>query len=193
MSTHDPGAVVAPPPELEKLNELLRLGQSNGDGTVERIQQFFRENPDLWMRVSDLAQVAAVTVANIAGEGNNALVHAYLVRMSALQRELSGENPNPLVRLLSSHVALSWLISSADEVRAAECSEMSTARARYLEARSRRSSRRLESAARTYATVKRLLAPSAEQSHGQPGATRRRAADLKSPEQNNRCANDRRN
>jgi hypothetical protein len=78
-----------------------------------------------------------------------------------LRAELAGPNPSPLERLLVERIAICWLQSYHADQRHASATSWTTSLNYAQEAE--RAQRRLESAIRTLATVRRLaLGPSGE-------------------------------
>jgi hypothetical protein len=152
-------AAAAPDPVVEELVELVHRADQEGDAVLPDIRVFFDAHPDLARRVGDLAQAAQLALIEL-GAGTNAVVkEATLRRAAELGADLAGADPSPLEKVLAANVAVAWLAVAEAETTAARARSAPTRHADYLDRRRDRAHKRLESAARTLASVRKLLRP----------------------------------
>ena len=125
---------------------------------VKALRKALHNNPKLWRIVGDLAEQA---VFNLIGEikSSPALKESLKTGWKEMQKELGGENPNPLEKLLVQQVVMSWLRLQLVEYHFTEVMNQSITLnlGRYWESRLSAAQRRHLRAIETLARVRRLL------------------------------------
>ena len=124
------------------------------------MRRLLDDSPELWQFLGDLGRRAKDAWIERA-TGEDALQRETLMRyVAALEQEFAGPQPSALERLLAERVLVSWLeVHTLDPVLTGK-KEMTLAQASFFDRRRDRAHRRLLSAIRTLATVRRLVVPS---------------------------------
>ena len=79
--------------------------------------------------------------------------------MARLRKEVAGDDPSPVERLLADRVALCWLALHDAEIRFAQAKDLTIKQAEFWQKRIDCAHRRYLSAIKTLATVRRLAFP----------------------------------
>jgi hypothetical protein len=136
-----------------------RLSEGDQSALPEFRRYLAREGAALLDELGSVRELAEEAVIDAFTAGDMAVREAVRARVAALRRELAGESPTPLERLLVERVAFCWLTTYRLERSAARYGESTFAQAEFLERRLERASRRFLAACRTLATVRRLALP----------------------------------
>jgi hypothetical protein len=104
------------------------------------------------------AQVEGTLIRNAAGK-NLLFKEATERKMAQVRRDVAGENPTPLERLLADRVALCWLALHDAEIRFAQSKDLTIKQADFWQKRIDCAHRRYLSAIKTLATVRKLAVP----------------------------------
>jgi hypothetical protein len=146
----------------ERALALLPRAATGDQRAVASLRELFDEHPAMWDVVGDAAYQAQSAMVHLVA-GKNAVVQDAIKRkLGSLQRELAGEAPSPLERLLAERVAACWLMLSHAEARyakALEAPSVSFELSEYHQRRCERAQRRYIAAIKALAQVRRLLGP----------------------------------
>ena len=153
------GAAAGRDVALEEFLFNARLRERMGSDILPQIRKFFDERPDVWDRMGDLARSATMTLAGLAAGGDSITREAIVRKAGAVEAEFAGPDASPLERLLAASVAVCWLGAAEAEIAAADGAAGPTPKAEYLDRRRDRARKRLESALKTLALVRKLLRP----------------------------------
>ena len=120
--------------------------------------------PSLWEKVSGLGETAErAWIEMLAGTGPNGAFTREATRreLGRLRREVAGETPSPVERLLAERVALCWLHATHADTQYAQrlADGMSFRESEFHQRRCERANRQLLRSIQTLATVRRLLRP----------------------------------
>ena len=137
----------------------MRRAGEEGNAVLPEVRAFLDIHPDVWRRFGDLAMSAKLALIDRAIGGQPAIKEATLRRANELETELAGNDPSPLEKVLASHVAVAWLAAAEAETTAVNGRSMPVGHAEFLDRRRDRAGKRLESAAKTLAIVRKLLLP----------------------------------
>ncbi len=157
----DTGATdAAADPVVEELLDLSRRAEEEGVAVLPEIRAFLDLHPDLSHRIGDLAENAKLAVIDTAVGGHALGKEAAMRRATELEAELAGPDASPLEKLLAGHVTVAWLAAAEAEATAAANGKAAPLpRADFLDRRRDRAHKRLESALKTLAIVRKLLRP----------------------------------
>ena len=153
--------------DLELAGWLTAMSQRAGAGDEEASQALIeacRTVPKLWEIMSILSSMATrAWVDLLAAKGPGAEVTRRTIEkeIERKRKEVAGEDPSPLERLLAERVALCWVAAThADAQYARKLSEgMSFREGEYYSKRCDQTQRQLLKAIESLARVRRLLTP----------------------------------
>jgi hypothetical protein len=150
-STHDSA--------LQTLYCLVDRAQKE-ENVLSEVRAFFDDHPDLCRELGDRSRTAVLVVIDLTAEGNVAVKEASYRKARELEAEVAGNDPSPLEKLLANNIVIAWLSAAEAEVTAAVAKGVTPAQADYLDRRRHRAHKRLESAVKAMAVVRKLLYPS---------------------------------
>jgi hypothetical protein len=149
--------------EAEAELDGLALRAQRGDTTVlPALRQKLRENTDLIDQLGgDIALRTEYTLVRrtIDVIGNLGTREAILAKLESLRAELSGPDPTPLERLLVARIVASWLQTNLYEANHAQKRNLTLEEDDHLQRRINHAHKRLLSAIRSLALVRKLLTP----------------------------------
>ncbi|MEO8495391.1 MAG: hypothetical protein ABI614_09990 [Planctomycetota bacterium] len=142
------------------LDDLLNRADGGDSAALSEIRGLFKKVPSLISAVGgDLAELATNALIDaITGEGV-VVKEAMLQHLELMQAELAGSNPSPIERLLVDRVVSCALHANHADFKAASSGTVSLQLGDYHQRRQDRAHRRLLSAIKTLATVRRLAVP----------------------------------
>jgi hypothetical protein len=144
-------------PDSGDLATLLERARQGDDEALSALRALLDGTPGLWEQVGDLARLAEQSwIALIAGP-DPLLREALERRVEALQVEIAGPDPSPLVRLLARRVVATWLQVQQADALSAQAVNLPIRQAAYLDRRQDAAHRRHLAALSALATVRRLL------------------------------------
>ena len=148
----------APAPDYQKLFHQLVARANGGDPeALRRLRIFLDKNPWLWERAGDLSAVAERSWIELIAGTNQLVAESLVRRVGQLKRELAGEQPTAVERLLVDQVAACYLAAQHGEILAASPAGASLEQAAFRLKRAESGQRRLLQATRTLATLRALL------------------------------------
>jgi hypothetical protein len=156
------------PGDLATLLERAREGDGEALSTLRTVVD---STPGLWAQLGDLARLAEQAWIDLIAGSDPLFREALERRIKALQAELSGADPSPLVRLLARRVVASWLQLQQADAACAQAINLPIRQAVYLEKRQGAAHRRHLAAVAALATVRRLV-PANEKSSAPADAAR---------------------
>lgn len=154
-------ALVGTEEVIARANALLPAADRGDARAQAELRELLDGTPELWAGVGNLAaQAERSAVASVAAR-NPVVAEAITRKLAALRRELRGEEPSPLERLLVDRVVAGWLAIHHAEASYHQrlAQGLARAEAEYLERRLERAQRRYLAAIKALTTVRRLLGP----------------------------------
>lgn len=149
------------PQELERLGPLLVRAEQGDPTALPAVREALDRLPQLWQHYGDLALHARQAWVDRAAGGNLLLREALDRKVEAVRAELAGPEASPLERLLAEQIALCWLHSSYTDAVAARARKGEAPVNQKLALQRQESSlRRLVTATKQLALVRKLLRPS---------------------------------
>ena len=125
---------------------------------IKALRKALLNNPELWRVVGDLAEQAVLSLIDEI-QSFPALKESLKIGWNEMQKELGGENPNPLEKLLIQQIVMSWMRLQLVEYHYTDTMNQSITlpMGRYWEGRLSAAQRRHLRAVETLARVRRLL------------------------------------
>ena len=151
----------APPPPATTLNaeefQQLVARATTGDARVlPQLRKYLDSNPQIWLYYGDLALQAQEAWIGLSA-GKNLMLHESLSRTAAeSKRQLGGENPSPIERLLVERVVACWLQVSWADANAAQMALSATHDA-MMQKRQTRAQQRYLAAVKAFTDLRRTL------------------------------------
>jgi hypothetical protein len=145
--------------EVAALRDLVQRAEHGDRQVLPLLQQALDRNAGLWQHYGDLALQAEGSLVQTTAGSNLLLGESLARKLTALKAELAGPSATPLERLLIAEVAGCWLAKSYLDARMAQSSGATAAQVEMLRRLPGDAHRRFLHAARTLATVRKLLPP----------------------------------
>jgi hypothetical protein len=126
------------------------------------LRALFEAHPGMWESVGDMASHAEAAMVRLVAGENEVTKDAVGRKLKSLKREIAGDSPSPLERLLVDRIVACWLMMSHAEFGYAEALRaggLSLELSEYHQRRCERTQRRYLAAIRMLAQVRRLLVP----------------------------------
>jgi hypothetical protein len=138
---------------------LVQRAEQGDEAALPELRVALDANPWCWQRYGDLGRQAQGAWLELLGGKNLMLKESASRKAEQLRAELAGPEPSPLERLLVERVVSCWLQTSYADAAYAQLKGASPAQ--HLAALRRQSSaeQRFVLAARSLATVRKLLRP----------------------------------
>ena len=112
------------PAQLKEADDLMRRAEQGDTSTLPIIRDLL-DSPDFLNKIGNLALNVQQTIIDNSC-GKNLFYQEGLTRkMDELRKELSGESPSPLEKLLVDRIALCWLSLHDVEIRYARAKDLS--------------------------------------------------------------------
>jgi hypothetical protein len=148
----------APPKGPEEIRKFIARAQSGDASTLPVLQQMLEKGAFTETAGNLALQVQHTLIGNAAGK-DLIFKEATARKMDQLRKELAGESPTPLERLLADRIALCWLALHDVEIRFAQMKDLTINQANYWQDRIDRAHRRYLTAIKTLATIRKLALP----------------------------------
>ncbi len=162
MPVENGGAVAAPDPVLVEFQELVHRAGEEGDAAMPAVRAFLDSHPNVWRTFGDLGRSAQLSLIERANGGQPALMEVMMRRARELEGQLA-PGASALEKVLAAQVVTCWLAAAEAELTAAGSTALGKpiplSHMEFLDRRRDRASKRLESAAKTLAVVRKLLTP----------------------------------
>jgi hypothetical protein len=141
-------------------DELFRRLRDGDEAALPELRRYLdREGKAYVPHIGDVCRYAEEAAIRGFAGGDLGLAEVVRRRLELLRRELAGADATPLERLLAERVAMCWLWTYRLEHQAAAMPPVDVAQGDYLQRRIDAAHRRLMSAAKALATVRRLGRP----------------------------------
>jgi len=149
----------ASPPEGRSLSDCLEGAKRGDRDALARLSHLLDERPDLVAQYGEIAGTTQLAYIRLLAGGNFIMKSSMMRRLETLKKELMGDDPNALERLLVERVAAAWLQSEhADIIAAVADDHESLKLAAFKIKRQDAAQRRFLRAAQTLAMVRRITA-----------------------------------
>jgi hypothetical protein len=146
------------PPNTEEIEKVLKRAQAGDDSVLPALQQMIEKDMFTESAGNLAVQFQHTLIRNAAG--NNLLFsEAASRKMDQLRKELAGDKPSILERLLIERIVLCWLSLYDSEVRFAQMKDLTLKQAAYWQDRIDRAHRRYLTAIKALATIRKLALP----------------------------------
>jgi hypothetical protein len=145
--------------QMDELAQLLKKAEQGDRSVLPQLREALDRNEDLWRGFGDLASHAEASLILLAAGPNLLLSESLQRKLRALKKELGGESPSPLERLLVERATATWLQVSYYDALLAQAKGANEARLKMLQTQQDAAHRRHLTALKTLATVRKLLTP----------------------------------
>jgi len=169
-----PKAIEAPKTEdekrIDKINALLPMARKDEKAAAQFWELLEAEGrTDTFLRGSDIAwQTEQSLIELYVGKDNVLSRQMSEKRLKLMRRELAGDNPTPLEKLLAQRIALCWLHVHLCEINLAQKGrEYSIAQATYHQKRLDSAHKRYLGAIKALAQVRKLQLPNVQVNIGE--------------------------
>ena len=144
----------------DELVALVERAAKGDQSALPAVREMFDRLPRLWQEAGDLARHAEGAIAKVITGDDVYFREALCRKVEALRSELAGPDCTPLERVLVDRIVLCWLHAHyADAIYAQDMGDATFQLGDYRQRRQDRTHRRLLSAVRTLALVRRLGLP----------------------------------
>lgn len=138
---------------------LLKRAERGDSSVLPELRKALDADARLWQSYGDLALQAEASLGLLAAGTNLLLGESLRRKLSALKKELAGESPSPLERLLVDSVAATWLQVYYYDGLMSQLKGSPDARAKMIQQERDAAHRRHLVSIKTLATVRKLLTP----------------------------------
>lgn len=145
--------------EHEELARLVKLAQEGDLAVLPQLRATLDGNPALWSNYGDLAAHAELSLVRLAAGRNLLLGESVQRKLEQMKKELGGETPTPLERLLVARIAATWLQLAYFDALVVQRTSPTEAEARALQRQVDAAHRRHLSSVKALVTVRKLLIP----------------------------------
>jgi hypothetical protein len=143
----------------EALARLVERAQQGDLDVLPELRRALDADATLWRDYGDLAAHAECSLIMLAAGKDLMLGESLQRKLAAMKKELGGEAPSPVERLLVERVTATWLQASYYDGLVAQSPGASDARLKALQRQQDAAHRRHLAALKTLATVRRLVTP----------------------------------
>ncbi len=150
---------VSVPTTNEGVRALLKRA-ATGDTTTAPILRKMLENPNtIELLGGNLAKCAQRSFIDAIAGQDLSVREAVAAKMECMRKELLGENPTPVERLLVERVVACWLQVQDADIRSAQAKDVSFRQADYNQRRMDAAHKRYLSALKALALIRKLAVP----------------------------------
>lgn len=143
--------------QLKSLTDRITRGEREARGELRAL---LKEDWEIWNAAADLEGLTEkVLLGLVTSERNPLGIELFGEQVDALRRELLGVEPTPLEKLMVGRLVLSWLFAAMTDHMLACALEQNKTAADYWARVAATADRRVQSAVKTLALVKRLQLP----------------------------------
>ena len=141
--------------------ETIHRAQQGDDAAMPAVRDLLDRVPEIRRIMGgELQEIANTLITrSLGGDEDLAFREAIQRKLEALRRKLEGSNPSPMEQLLVDRIVACWLQVQEADIRIARLSDTSIAQANFYQKRQDRAHRRILSAIKTLATVRKMALP----------------------------------
>lgn len=150
---------LAVPTNAEGVRELLKRAAKGDAATVPALRKLLADPANIDRLGGNLAWYAETCFVKALSGEDLSVREAIHAKLAAMRKELLGENPTPIERLLVSRVVACWLQVQDADIRAAGADNPTFRQAELNQRRMDAANRRYLAALRALALVRRLAVP----------------------------------
>lgn len=160
MPTTDKSNELAIPTTPEAIRELLKRAAKGDRATLPAVRKLLENPAYIDLLAGDLARWAETSFVNAISGEDLSVREAIHAKLNMLRKELLGENPTPIERLLVERVVACWLQVQDAEIRYAQVQgQLSIKQADFHQRRMDATSKRYLAALKALALVRKLAVP----------------------------------
>jgi hypothetical protein len=144
--------------QQQALAQTLARANRGDPEAIAQLRICLDQNPQVWQRAGDLAAVAESAWIDLLAESNQLVAECIKRRLAQLKRDLAGDDPSAIEKLLIDHLAACYLAAEHAQIQAAAPPGGSLEQASFALRRAESSQKRLLNALKTL-TVLRAVVP----------------------------------
>jgi len=146
--------------QAKRLDALIKRSERGDDSAMRELRPLLKTAPDILSKFGQLAEnTQRSLVTSMAGD-NLIFQEGLLRRLDGMRQELAGANPTPLETILVERIVTCWLeVEYFDALYAQNMKDTGFRAGDYMQRRVDRAHRRLLSAAKSLAVIRRLQLP----------------------------------
>jgi hypothetical protein len=151
-------------PSVEDIKKIVEKAEKGDKKVLPALRKLLDTHTGLTDYYGSLADAARhELVKRIGGEKNLAVQEVYTRKLDAMGRELSGQEPSPLERLLVERIVMCWLhLYYAEAIYVQNMGDFTLGQADFHQRRITKAPNRYLSAIRTLVQVRRLGIPAVQ-------------------------------
>jgi hypothetical protein len=138
---------------------MLKRAEQGDQSVLPELRKALDADARIWQHYGDLALQAEAALIKLASLPNLLLGESLVRKLHDLKKELGGDSPSPLERLLVERVTATWLETNYFSALMTQAVNAGEARMRLIERHHDAAHRRHQAAIKTLATVRKLLRP----------------------------------
>jgi hypothetical protein len=142
-----------------ELAEVLKRAEQGDLSVLPQLQKALDADARIWQHYGNLAIQAEAALVKLAALPNLVMAESLARKLHHLKKELGGDSPSPLERLLVERVTATWLEVNYFSGLIPQVVSAGEARAKLVQRHLDAAHRRHETAMKTLATVRKLLRP----------------------------------
>lgn len=159
MGTTNKADEVVVPTTTEGIRALLKRAETGDATAVPAIRKLLERPGNVERLGGDLAACAQRSFVEAIAGKDLTVREAVAAKLESMRKELLGENPTPVERLLVERVAACWLQVQDADIRAAQANGSSFRQADYNQRRMDAAHKRYLSALKALALVRKFAVP----------------------------------
>lgn len=146
---------------VERVNALLPAVNAGDRSARDELRAVLEETPELWSELGNLGRQAEIALVRVAAGDNPVVREAIVRKLDTLRRDVAGQHPSVLERLLADRIAISWLSLTVAEGIYHQAMErrLSQSDDTFYQQRIERAQRRYLGAIKALAQVRKLGVP----------------------------------
>lgn len=142
----------------DEIRRFVMRAQAGDESTLPVLRQMLESDSFMDLAGNLATKFEDTVIGNAAGK-DLLFKEAIARKLSQIRKEMAGENPTPLERLLADRIALCWLSLHDAEIRFAQAKDLTMKQAAFWQERIDRAHRRYLTAIKTLATIRKLALP----------------------------------
>jgi len=95
--------------DWERLNANLKKANEGDEKALTWLRRFLADNPQVWRELGDLARSCERAWLELITNGDSLATESIKLQLQQLKKELMGEDPSPVERLLADTCLVTWL------------------------------------------------------------------------------------
>ncbi len=160
MATTDPSKPTEPAPmTVEEIGDILKRAAKGDESTVPALRRLLEKPGNIDQMGGNLARYAQGLFVTALSGKDLTVREAIHAKLDAIRKELLGESPTPVERLLVERVVACWLQVQDADIRYAGAKEPTSRQSEFNQRRMDAANKRYLAALKALALVRKLAVP----------------------------------